>query len=428
MDMLYEACPLAFYITITGTNGKSTTTNLINHIICGIISIDEQRPNFRPHRHERCKFTSVQMGGNIGTASLSLQVVNRTDSAYVLEMSSYQIDLLLSMKSSIAICLNITPDHLDRYQNMDRYSTSKSQLFDRCDHAIISVDHPHCLQIYEGLKRKQSQMNDVQPKASQPVIIPFSVKKRLLYGVSLIDGILNISLDDYMKEKTNSEIRIHIENLDITGFIPGSLLGKHNAENIASAIAVSLLCGCKLDDTLQQIKSYQALPHRMEIIQTLDQLNAVGLNGDTEACRGIIWVNDSKATNTESTRYALNAFSNIHWIMGGLAKEDSVLALKDDLQNVLCTYLIGSSTDKFAEHCKEISLAGSGMKYEICCTLEEAINRIKNKIQSGNIRPNATILLSPACASLDQWKNFEERGEYFAKIVRKISREEDRLQ
>ncbi len=412
IDLLYQINPIASYIGITGTNGKSTTTNLIHHIISKTLSDKKKQNNVNLHK--------VQMGGNIGIPVLSMEATNNINSAYILELSSYQIDLLHKMKLNVAVFLNLTPDHLDRYGNMANYAKSKEKLLYKSKHIVISDDYIESSEVINNLRSFQHLQSQESITAH---IIPFSVNHSLNYGVTLIDNILNVMLEQ-------KDHAVKIENMNIKKYIALSLLGKHNAENIAAAIAVCLLYNMQIDHILEQIQSYQALPHRMEIVNipsraSKESLNSKHTNIKTgiienhspieKLIKSILWINDSKATNTVATQYALNSFHNIHWLVGGLAKERSILHFKKYSKNIICAYLIGSSTDQFAQDCTDLLIP-----YKICYTLENAMNSIEDEIKKGKMDKNATVLLSPACASTDQWTNFEARGDYFVNRVKKL--------
>ena len=337
------------FIGITGTNGKSTTTALINHVF-NTVKIN------------------TQMGGNIGLPVLTLDPLD--DGYYIFEVSSFQLDLTEKIRFNIAICLTITPDHLDRHGTFKRYVEAKQKIFnnqEKGDFAIISTDNYTNNQVMNKIiARKKAR------------VIPISRTEQIDGGISVIDGIL---YDNYKTKK----------QYDVSGI--NSLLGEHNGENMAAAFAACTIAGVKADDIIHTFKSYHALPHRMELFHYSGKIN---------------FVNDSKATNSDSAYWALKSFDNIYWIAGGTSKNDGIKLLKPFFEKITHAYLIGETAESFAE-----VLAENNVPYTIATTLVNAVSIIKaQNIESGN------VLLSPACASFDQWKNYEERGEVFMKLVK----------
>jgi UDP-N-acetylmuramoylalanine--D-glutamate ligase len=327
-------------IAITGTNGKSTTTALIAHILefCGI---------------------DVQMAGNIGVPVSSINIVEHE--SYVLELSSYQLDKLCDAHFNISVLTNITPDHLEMHGNMTNYTNAKMRIFDKqtqSDYGIVCVDNRVCVEISMRLTEQN--------------FIAVSKERILDLGVSLVKGII---YDHYFQ---NQAIEFHQ---------PIALSGSHNSENIICAIAATLAFGLKLEAILDAIYCFEPLAHRLEYL---------GNKG------GVSFVNDSKGTNFDSTRHALAAYQNIHWIAGGKAKEGGIEGFEEYVGHIKAAYLIGSSESAFAQ------TIGTSIPYIKCGTLERAFNLAVANATEGDV-----ILLSPASASTDQWKNFEERGEAF---------------
>lgn len=317
IELFYLDNPDMYFIGITGTNGKSTTTALITHILKdnGIDAI---------------------AGGNIGTPVLDIDTSDK-DRVLVVEASSYQLDLLDKTKFNIALFLNIAPDHLDRHGNMENYKKSKYRIFKHQterDHAIInaSLDKP--------------------PKAES-----FSAEDALKYNIP------------------NNN----------------SLLGKHNQENLAASIACCFKYGLSIEQIIAAIPSFVGLKHRMQYL---------GVHN------GITYINDSKATNADSTSKALSSFDNIIWIVGGVAKEGGIELLKEYFPKVKQALLIGRSSEEFSK-----TLEGK-VQWKNCGDLENAFKAAHETAKEGDV-----VLLSPACASFDQWKNFEKRGEAFNEMV-----------
>ena len=350
IEIFQSIYPNAKYIGVTGTNGKSTTAALIDHIL-------------KKNMQKR-----VELCGNIGTPVLSVKEAD----IYILELSSFQIDLLKKPKLDISICINITPDHFDTYLDIDDYANSKARIFLDNSLNIISIDYPICKKIFSHLKH----------------CIAISIEKVLDVGVSFIDSKLIIS-----------------NCLGIAGRViydmpyNHSLLGRYNAENIMCAVCACMAIGISIENILESILSFNGLPHRMELILHNKKNN-------------IVFINDSKATNAISTQAAFEAFKDrkIVWIAGGLCKDDGIEVLKDYFELLEKVYLLGNSMNQFYAVLEKYGI--NAIKSN---TLESALEDIKNFIPK-----NCLVLLSPACASTDQWKNFEERGKCFTKIVREM--------
>jgi len=341
----------ARFIGITGTNGKSTTTALINHVL-------------------KCTNVNSEIGGNIGAPVMALNSLDR--GYYVLELSSFQLDLLEKTRFDIAVCLTINPDHLDRYDTFERYVAAKKRIFDNQeagDFAIISIDNHTTTKI----------MNETIAK-KKAAVIPISKDKQIDGGIGVIDGIL---YDDYKSKK-----QYDVSNIN-------SLMGQHNGENMAAAFASCVAAGIEPDNVIHSFKSYKSLPHRMDLFHTFNNIN---------------FINDSKATNADSTYWALQTFDNIYWIAGGISKDYGVKLLKPFFEKITHAYLIGAAAESFAS-----VLVKHDVPYTIATTLVNAVSIIKSQnIESGN------VLLSPACSSFDQWKDYQERGDTFIKLVQSI--------
>jgi UDP-N-acetylmuramoylalanine--D-glutamate ligase len=310
-------------VGITGTNGKSTVTALLHHIL-------------------KSAGVPTLMGGNIGLPILSQEPLPE-GGVYVLELSSYQIDLTHSLDCDVAVLTNITPDHLDRYDSFLDYAAAKERLF-HMQHAdklsvVATDDDPSRMvasRIHHRLKRVSA--HDVQDQSRWP-----------------------------------------------------SLQGPHNAQNAACAIATCEALGLNADQIEAGLKSYPGLPHRME------RVREVG---------GVLYVNDSKATNPTSTAPALAAYPGVHWILGGQAKTDDLDACKPHYHNVRAAYTIGQDGSKLAELLRpHMVVVESG-------TVERAVKNAHDVARSGE-----TVILSPACASYDQFRDFEDRGDAFRQAV-----------
>ena len=342
--------PAAPFIAVTGTNGKSTTTALIAHILA--------------HAGR-----DTQMGGNIGRAVMTLDPP-AADRFHVVECSSYQIELAPSLNPTAGILLNLTPDHLDRHGTMQRYAEIKERLVAGSDSAIIGVDDSYCVQIADRLER-----------TGKAVV---RISKRL----PLTDGYFADGTD--LMEAVNGQYsRI--------GFLEGigSLRGQHNAQNALAAVAACLAVGLDLGEIQAGLESFPGLAHRME------QIGRLG---------NVLFVNDSKATNADAAAPALSSFPRIHWIAGGLPKEGGIEPLRSFFPRIAKAYLIGEAAPSFA------ATLGDAAPYEISGTLTAALQHAAADA-SRNGEADAVVLLSPACASFDQFRNFEVRGDAFRDAV-----------
>ncbi|MGD9914978.1 MAG: UDP-N-acetylmuramoyl-L-alanine--D-glutamate ligase [Rhizobiaceae bacterium] len=344
------SAPSAPFVAITGTNGKSTTTALTAHIL-------------------KSAGRDSQMGGNIGRAVMTLDPP-APERHYVVECSSYQIDLAPSINPTAGILLNLTPDHLDRHGTMQHYASIKERLVAGADTAIIGVDDSYCAQIADRLER-----------AGREVV---RISKRL----QVTDGYFADGTD--LMEAVNGRY-------SRVGFLEGigSLRGQHNAQNALAALAACVKVGLSLGEIQAGFESFPGLAHRMQ---------QVGRKGR------VLFVNDSKATNADAAAPALSSFSRIYWIAGGLPKEGGIEPLRGFFPRIAKAYLIGEAAPAFS------ATLGEAVPYEISGTLAAAVEHAAAdaaRDESGE----AVVLLSPACASFDQFKNFEVRGEAFAQAV-----------
>ncbi|UCI09871.1 UDP-N-acetylmuramoyl-L-alanine--D-glutamate ligase [Mesorhizobium sp. B1-1-8] len=348
-----QRAPAVPFIAITGTNGKSTTTALTAHVL-------------------KSAGRDTQMGGNIGRAIMTLDPLE-PDRHYVVECSSYQIDLAPSINPTAGILLNLTPDHLDRHGTMAHYASIKERLVAGSDTAIIGVDDSWCAQIADRLER-----------AGKTVI---RISKRL----PLTDG--------YFADGTNLMEAVH-GRYSRVAFLEGigSLRGQHNAQNALAAVAACLKVGLELGEIQAGLESFPGLAHRMEQVGRKDN---------------VLFVNDSKATNADAAAPALSSFNRIYWIAGGLPKEGGIEPLRGFFPRIAKAYLIGEAAPAFS------ATLGEAVPYEISGTLAAAVEHAANDA-ANDTGGEAVVLLSPACASFDQFKNFEVRGEAFRQAATAI--------
>jgi len=347
--LLRELHPEVF--GITGTNGKSTTTALLAHVL--------QNAGRR-----------VALGGNIGMPALDLPRYLPGEGEYVLEMSSYQIDLTPGWHARVAILLNITPDHLDRHGSMTNYAAIKARIFAgqaTGDTAVIGVDDDHCRAIHAAL---------VVAKTGRR-IVPVSIDRVLDDGVSAVDGAL---YEDGQR----------MFALDFP-----ALPGAHNGQNVAAAYAAARAAGLTPDAIRTGIAGFPGLKHRLQRAGVVD---------------GIPCINDSKATNAESTARALASYRTIYWIAGGKPKEGGIAALAPYFPRIRHASLIGEAAGDFA------ATLGSAVPHAVCSTLDKALDDALAAARRDGIR-DAVVLLSPACASFDQFRSFEHRGDEFLRLV-----------
>ena len=353
-ELLVRAQRDAAYIGITGTNGKSTTTALIGHIMqtCG---------------------REAEVGGNIGTPCLDLEPLG-TEGTYVLEMSSYQLDLTVSITFDVGILLNISQDHLERHGGINGYIKAKEQIFHRQTQprtAIISVDDKYCKKIFQKLSAVNEQH-----------IVPISGCKKVPGGIFVLDGLL---IDD-----TEGDQKEIINLLEVA-----ALPGIHNHQNAAAAFAACKAAGVHPSVIQACIRSYPGLAHRQELAAVID---------------GVVFVNDSKATNPDAAARALACYRNIYWIVGGRPKDNRLEPCFEYLQNVCHVFLVGEAAKDFA-----ITLQGK-KGLTISKTISTAVIDAFDLAKKGK-KKGTVVLLSPACSSFDQFNNFEERGDYFKEII-----------
>ncbi|UXM95880.1 UDP-N-acetylmuramoyl-L-alanine--D-glutamate ligase [Bartonella sp. HY329] len=353
-----QDCP---FIAITGTNGKSTTTALIAHLL--------QETGY-----------DVQMGGNIGTAILSLEPFAKKR-CYVIECSSYQIDLTPSINPTIGILLNLTPDHIDRHGSFEHYATVKERLIKGADIAVVSIDDIFCEKIAIRVLEQQHKL------------VPFSTKRTIHTGW--------FAESDKIFKAGRKELH---EIASLSGI--ASLRGAHNAQNALAALATCVSIGVTEKKLTTALATFKGLAHRMEEVGRKDH---------------VIFINDSKATNAEATAPALSTFDNIYWIAGGVAKEGGISSLKEFFPKIRKAYLIGEAAENFAQ------TIGSDIDVVISETLEKALQQAARDaaLAQADLAAEsgadaiAAVLLSPACASFDQFANYGARGDDFRDLVQK---------
>jgi UDP-N-acetylmuramoylalanine--D-glutamate ligase len=354
IELLARARPDARYVGVTGTNGKSTTTSLIGHLLT------------RAGR-------TVAVGGNLGEPVLALDTLDN-DGIYVLELSSYQLEITDPLPYAVAILLNFSADHLDRHGGMDGYVAAKKRIFEGqtdAQIAIVGSDDETSANLAETL-RNETRLR----------VVPISGSRRVTDGVYAIDRVLYDNLDGGDRPALS---------LDEVETLPG----EHNAQNACAAYATVRLVGVPDDAIIDGFRSYPGLAHRQELVATID---------------GVRYVNDSKATNAEATARALSCYRNVYWIAGGQAKEGGIDELIPLLDHVQHAYLIGEAAGSFAQ-----TLADR-IPATITGDLAGAIAQAHDQARR-EAHPDATVLLSPACASFDQFTDFEARGDAFREAV-----------
>ncbi len=348
--------PDAPFVAITGTNGKSTTTALIAHLM-------------------RVAGYDTQMGGNIGTAILSLEPPCK-GRVHVIEMSSYQIDLTPSLDPTVGILINVSEDHIDRHGTLEHYAAVKERLVAGVQDegtAIVGVDDIWC--------RATADRIDQAGKR----VVRISVRNRLPDG---------IYVDHEVIWRVSGGVRNEIARIgDI-----GSLRGLHNAQNAACASAAALALGVAGDVLQKGLRSFPGLAHRMEQVGRRDN---------------VLFVNDSKGTNADAAAHALSSFADIFWIAGGKPKAGGITSLTEYFPRIRKAYLIGEAAAEFAD------TLGSAVAHEISKTLDVAVEDAARDAQASGLK-EAVVLLSPACASFDQYRNFEIRGTKFRDLVQAL--------
>ena len=342
-------------IAITGTNGKSTTTALVGHVL-------------------KSAGLDVDVGGNIGLAVFNLRQP-QPGRIYILELSSFQIDLMPSLKPDVGILTNISPDHLDRHGTLEHYAQVKSRMFARMTQgcsALVGVDDAPSQAIAEQVR---------PPICLQRV----SVWHELADGLRAANGVLELAQAGKV-----------IESIDLRNF--SALRGRHNWQNACMAFGAARHFGISVDQIAAAMQDFAGLEHRMQQIARRGQVS---------------FVNDSKATNADAAEKALSSYDNIHWIAGGIAKAGGINFLEPQFPRIRRAYLIGAAAGEFAQ-----ALRGK-VDFVVSATMDEAVSQAAFDADR-NEKPSPVVLLSPACASFDQFKNFEVRGDAFVNLVSKL--------
>jgi len=341
-------------IGITGTNGKSTTSALIAHILtaCG---------------------KDARLGGNIGRAVLDLPPIH-AGAYYVLELSSYQLDLTRSLRCDVAVWLNLSPDHLDRHGDMKGYLTAKKRILmnqGAQDWAVIGADDPYCARVCTELTAAGGRQ-----------VAAISSGQALANGVCVVGGRVYDALSGRAQAAMDQDQA-------------PALPGRHNGQNLAAAYAAARVLGLAPRAIADAIASFPGLEHRLERAGTV---------------KGVRFVNDSKATNADAAAQALSVYPRIYWIAGGQAKEGGIAPLARYMPQVAKAYLIGEAAYDFA------SFLDGKAAYAIMGDLESAVRRAYADAAAAR-EPDPVVLLSPACSSYDMFANFEARGREFARLA-----------
>jgi UDP-N-acetylmuramoylalanine--D-glutamate ligase len=358
VDLLAEAQSAATFVGITGTNGKSTTTSLVAHLL-----------------QHAGRQTAV--GGNLGTPALDLDALGR-DGTYVLELSSYQLELVPHLACNVAVLLNITPDHLARHGGLDGYIAAKRRIFDHQrgpSVAIVGIDDEPSAALCVALRGDGKHR-----------VWPISSQKEAPGGVYAVDGVL---ID------ATGEKPVTVLDLKPVPRLPGA----HNWQNAAAATAVARALNIPHDIIAAGIKMFPGLMHRQELVGVVDN---------------VAFVNDSKATNADATEKALVCYDNIYWLLGGQAKEGGIAPLASLFPRIRHAFLIGEAADDFAKVLQG-RVPFTHHHQDMSAAIENA-----GRMALADKLPGATVLLSPACASWDMFKSFEDRGDQFRAHVQKL--------
>jgi UDP-N-acetylmuramoylalanine--D-glutamate ligase len=356
VELLAQAQPDNRFVAVTGTNGKSTTTALIGHVL-------------------KTAGATCEVGGNIGRGALDLAPLG-PHGIYVLELSSYQLELLETFRAHVAVWLNITPDHIDRHGDMAGYVEAKKHIFDRQregDCVVMGVDDEYSRAVFAEVAQ--------HARRNRIGAVPLALDRPIASGISFRAGKL-IDADGFFADFAD---------------VP-TLPGDHNAQNAACAWAACRWLRISREEIVKGLKTYPGLPHRQERVAALGK---------------VIYVNDSKATNADATARALSSYRNIYWIIGGQAKEGGVAPLAPYFDRIKHAFLIGEASELFAGQ-----LEGK-LPFDRCGDLQSALNAAHARAQAEATEP-AVVLLSPACASWDQWKSYEHRGDAFREMARAL--------
>jgi UDP-N-acetylmuramoylalanine--D-glutamate ligase len=357
IELLVRSAPAARYVAVTGTNGKSTTTALIGHIL-------------------KESGREVAVGGNLGTPVLSFAPLGK-DGIYVLEMSSYQLELTRSLACEVAVLLNVTPDHLERHGGMAGYIAAKERIFANqrpTQAAVVGMDDEICRGIAGKLRKETRQ-----------AVVPISGERAVEGGVYVADGVM---------ADASGARATRVMDMRKASRLPG----RHNWQNAAAAFAAARRVGIPAEAAAAGIESFPGLAHRQELIATIE---------------GVRYVNDSKATNAEATARALVCYDAIYWIAGGVPKAGGIEPLRPLFPRIRRAFLIGEAAESFAR------TLGDSVPHTRSGDLAKAVAEACTAARAGD---SAVVLLSPACASFDQFANFEARGEAFRALVLDLAR------
>lgn len=355
VDLLGRAQPDAIYVGITGTNGKSTTTALIAHIL-------------------KSAGRTIEVGGNLGPPVLDFAPLGK-GGIYVLEMSSYQLERTFSISFDVAVLLNVSPNHIDRHGDLAGYVAAKARIFAgnrKKKTAVVGADDAETRRVADTLA---DRMHVVRVTRDEP-------------GPGMV-GAVGTALVD----RTGDAPRAVLDMKDAP-----DLPGRHNAQNAAAAYAAARALGVAPETIAAAMKTYRSLPHRLERVATIG---------------GVTYVNDSKATSPEATVWALTSYDRVIWIAGGLSKEVGYDALIPYLPKIAHAFLIGKAAGEIAAF-----LAKHGIAATASDTMERAVPAAHALATSG--KGARVVLLSPACASFDQYRSFEKRGDDFRAQVQKL--------
>lgn len=344
-------------IAVTGTNGKSTTTALLGHVL------------------KQCGF-EAQIGGNIGRPVLDLDLPG-PKSVYVVEISTFQIDLAPGFAPDISLLLNLSPDHIDRHGSMENYAATKERLVRQTSsggHRFIGVDDRYSAGIFSRASL-----------ASASAATAVAVGKVLGRGVFVIDGILY----DARSGRANKIMELSAAR---------RLIGAHNWQNLAFAFAASSHLARDTRNIVAALGEFPGLAHRMEDVGRIGRVR---------------FVNDSKATNAAAAERAISCFQDIFWIAGGRAKEGGIESLSSHFHRIRKAYLVGEAAKTFA------ATLADRVSYEICQSIELAVAHAATDAARSQA-PEPVVLLSPACSSYDQYRDFEQRGDNFRDQVARL--------
>ena len=340
-------------IGITGSNGKTTTTSLIDHIL------------------KDAGFSTI-LAGNIGTPLIARVEQTNNDTIAVVELSSFQLELIETFRPNISVFLNLTSDHLDRHHTFEAYGRAKARIFENqteADSAVLNAD--------------DSAATPLAP--SKPHVYWFSRKQRMAQGAFMREN------EIIFRQSGDEEVILNLQEIP--------LMGAHNVENVLAAVAATRLAGAEPAAIAKGVRSFAGVEHRLEFVAEIG---------------GVRYYNDSKATNVDATLKALDAFpGRILIVLGGKDKGNDYTVLQRPLrEKAVLALLIGAAAEKI-----ERQIAGS-VAIERAGTIERAV-----EIASHAARPGDVVLLAPACASFDQFQNYEHRGRVFKDLVHLLERQ-----